>query len=73
ILSQDQTLHCKSIVHLSLRIAFCSVQDAVQFIDSIFYTYIYISIDDSILTCTTCIVYQYFKELALRFQKRVQR
>ena len=44
------------------------------------YTYIYyISIDGSILTCTTCIVYQYFKELTwlpprlLSLRKRMQR
>ncbi|WP_368734217.1 hypothetical protein, partial [Bacteroides thetaiotaomicron] len=50
---------------------FCSVQDAVQFIDFIntlrltHIIYIYkTSIDGSIFSCTTCIVYQYFKELA---------
>ena len=47
----------------------CSVQDAVQFIDSIQIP-IYISIDGSIfLTCTTCIVYQYFKELVASVSK----
>ena len=34
ILSQDQTLHCKSIVSQH-KADFCSVQDAVQFIDFI--------------------------------------
>ena len=47
----------------------CSVQDAVQFIDFIntchqIHTAMYpTSIDGSIFSCTTCIVYQYFKEL----------
>ena len=47
----------------------CSVQDAVQFIDFINTCHqIHIamyptSIDGSIFSCTTCIVYQYFKEL----------
>ena len=47
----------------------CSVQDAVQFIDFIntchqIHTAMHpTSIDGSIFSCTTCIVYQYFKEL----------
>ena len=53
ILSQDQTLHCKSIVSQH-KADFCSVQDAVQFIDfinTLRLTHIYIyktSIDGSI-------------------------
>ena len=55
---------------ISIAAAFCSVQDAVQFIDfinTLRLTHITIyktSIDGSIFSCTTCIVYQYFKELA---------
>ena len=69
ILSQDQTLHCKSIVSQH-KADFCSVQDAVQFIDFIntlrltHFNIYKTSIDGSIFSCTTCIVYQYFKELA---------
>ncbi|WP_350355122.1 hypothetical protein, partial [Bacteroides fragilis] len=49
-----------------------SVQDVENLLTVIFsYTYI-ISIDGSKFTCTTCIVYQFFKELffsiALRFK-----
>ena len=53
---------------ISIAAAFCSVQDAVQFIDfinTLRLTHITIyktSIDGSIFSCTTCIVYQYFKE-----------
>ncbi|MFT0316577.1 hypothetical protein ACMSFX_19650, partial [Bacteroides thetaiotaomicron] len=50
---------------------FCSVQDAVQFIDFIntlrlMHINIYIRQVLTVLffSCTTCIVYQYFKELA---------
>ena len=70
ILSQDQTLHCKSIVSQH-KADFCSVQDAVQFIDFIntlrlMHITIYIRQVLTVLffSCTTCIVYQYFKELA---------
>ena len=70
ILSQDQTLHCKSIVSQH-KADFCSVQDAVQFIDFIntlrlMHINIYIRQVLTVLffSCTTCIVYQYFKELA---------
>ena len=68
ILSQDQTLHCKSIVSQH-KADFCSVQDAVQFIDfinTLRLTHIYIYIRQVLtvlfFSCTTCIVYQYFKE-----------
>ncbi|MFT0397903.1 hypothetical protein, partial [Bacteroides thetaiotaomicron] len=68
ILSQDQTLHCKSIVSQH-KADFCSVQDAVQFIDFIntlrlMHITIYIRQVLTVLffSCTTCIVYQYFKE-----------
>jgi len=53
---------------ISIAAGFCSVQDAVQFIDfinTLRLTHITIyktSIDGSIFSCTTCIVYQYFKE-----------
>ena len=70
ILSQDQTLHCKSIVSQH-KADFCSVQDAIQFIDFIntlrlMHINIYIRQVLTVLffSCTTCIVYQYFKELA---------
>ena len=70
ILSQDQTLHCKSIVSQH-KADFCSVQDAVQFIDfinTLRLTHITIYIRQVLtvlfFSCTTCIVYQYFKELA---------
>ena len=71
ILSQDQTLHCKSIVSQH-KADFCSVQDAVNLLTLFKYLLSSIvsllsrtSIDGSIFfTCTTCIVYQYFKELA---------
>ena len=55
---------------ISIAAGSCSVQDAVQFIDfinTLRLTHITIyktSIDGSIFSCTTCIVYQYFKELA---------
>ena len=69
ILSQDQTLHCKSIVSQH-KADLCSVQDAVQFIDfinTLRLTHIYIYIRQVLtvlfFSCTTCIVYQYFKEL----------
>ena len=69
ILSQDQTLHCKSIVSQH-KAGSCSVQDAVQFIDfinTLRLTHIYIYIRQVLtvlfFSCTTCIVYQYFKEL----------
>ena len=68
ILSQDQTLHCKSIVSQH-KADFCSVQDAVQFIDfinTLRLTHITIYIRQVLtvlfFSCTTCIVYQYFKE-----------
>ena len=68
ILSQDQTLHCKSIVSQH-KADLCSVQDAVQFIDfintlSLMHITIYIRQVLTVLffSCTTCIVYQYFKE-----------
>ncbi|WP_343211034.1 hypothetical protein, partial [Bacteroides xylanisolvens] len=71
ILSQDQTLHCKSIFS-SVKMIFCSVQDAVNLLTLFKYLSSSIvsllsrtSIDGSIFfTCTTCIAYQYFKELA---------
>ena len=53
---------------ISIAAGSCSVQDAVQFIDfinTLRLTHINIyktSIDGSIFSCTTCIVYQYFKE-----------
>ena len=50
---------------------FCSVQDAVNLLTLFKYLLSSIvsllsrtSIDGSIFSCTTCIVYQYFKELA---------
>ena len=50
---------------------FCSVQDAVNLLTLFKYLLVLIvsllhktSIDGSIFSCTTCIVYQYFKELA---------
>ena len=49
---------------------FCSVQDAVNLLTLFKYLLVLIvsllhktSIDGSIFSCTTCIVYQYFKEL----------
>ena len=54
---------------ISIAAAFCSVQDAVQFIDFIntlspMHITIYIRQVLTVLffSCTTCIVYQYFKE-----------
>ena len=54
---------------ISIAAAFCSVQDAVQFIDfintlSLMHITIYIRQVLTVLffSCTTCIVYQYFKE-----------